>query len=152
MTLKIFNTKNQSGITLIELMVVVAIVGILAAVAFPSYQAYTQKTKRTIAKATLAEIASKQETYQLNHKRFATTLAALGYPGDPTFIDTDKGLSASTSAQAVYSIAFSAATTRAFTVTATAVQGQAKDTGCATFSLANTGNQTATGSAADDCW
>ena len=37
--------KNQSGFTLIELMIVVAIVAILAAIALPAYQTYTKRAK-----------------------------------------------------------------------------------------------------------
>lgn len=38
-------TKNQQGLTLIELMIVIAIIGILGALALPAYQDYTVRAK-----------------------------------------------------------------------------------------------------------
>lgn len=53
--------KNNTGFTLLELMVTVLIVGILVAMAVPQYSKYTDRSNRTAMQADLMRIASALE-------------------------------------------------------------------------------------------
>ncbi len=64
----------QSGVTLIELMIVVAIIGIIAAIAYPSYQNYTKQTRRSDAQIALAQAANQQERFFTECNWYASTL------------------------------------------------------------------------------
>lgn len=73
------SNKNQSGFTLIELMITVAIVAILAAVALPSYQKYVIRGNRATAKAAMMDIADREQQYLLANRSYTNSLSALSY-------------------------------------------------------------------------
>jgi len=64
------NQLNQSGFTLIELMIVVAIVGILASIAMPAYTDYIQRGKAAEATSTLADLRVKMEQYFQDNRTY----------------------------------------------------------------------------------
>ncbi len=57
----LIKTKNQTGFTLIELMIVVAIIGILASIAIPAYQDYVAKAQFTSGLSEIAPYKTKLE-------------------------------------------------------------------------------------------
>lgn len=84
-------TNQQSGFTLIELMIVVAIIGVLAAIAYPSYQRYVIKTKRVDMMTEMQNIASTIESRKLAQGRYSNALVTgLGgdYPNQGTALYT----------------------------------------------------------------
>ena len=129
--------KRQHGITLIELMIVVVIVGILASLAVPAYGRYVMRAKRTDATSALLQIAAAQERFYLQNNTYSGDPAALGIAGTPDNL---------------YALTIAGAGAAGYTATATAQGTQAADTGCATFSINQLGQRTATGTDGDDCW
>lgn len=74
--------SNNSGFTLVELMVVVAIIGILAAIAIPNFQKYQAKSRQTEAKLALASIYTAEKSYAVENSTFSQCLGDIGY--EPT--------------------------------------------------------------------
>lgn len=73
---------NQSGFTLIELMIVVAIIGILAAVAIPSYQDYTARAQVAEGVSLTSQYKTSLAEYYASRGDFVTggavTVASMG--------------------------------------------------------------------------
>ena len=88
------HTDKQSGITLVELMMVIVIVGIIASYAYPTYRDHVNNTRRTDGQATMLKIMQEQRKYFSNENTYTTNLIEdLGYAdsGDGSSIESDEG-------------------------------------------------------------
>lgn len=125
-----------SGFTLIEVMIVVAIIAILASIALPNYLQHLLTSNRASAKACMSEFAQAYE------RRYTTNMS---YAGDAIVLgcQTEGGLDTRYTLTA-------ANTATTFTITATPIGAQVKDTLCGTLTL----NQVGAKGAADPgkCW
>lgn len=70
-------TRNDSGFTLLELLVVVSIVGILASLAIPQYASYRARSYDSIVESQLRHIATGQEAYFAGHTSYTSDLGEL---------------------------------------------------------------------------
>ena len=134
----------HAGFTLIELLIAMVIAGILAAVAYPSYIQHTVKARRVAAESFMLELASRQEQYMLDARRYADSKATLGAttPAEVTAYYT------------VDTSSSNSATPPTYTVTATPIGSQLSQDGkCGTLTYTQAGvkGKSGTGSVAD-CW
>ena len=127
--------QSQRGITLIELMVVIVIVGILAAIAYPSYRQQVMRSNRTEAKVALEQRALALEkcfTRYLSYESDECTASTAAADGETP----DRN----------YSVAL-ASDAESFTVTATAINGQAADQQCDEMTIDERGRRLPA-----ECW
>jgi type IV pilus assembly protein PilE len=121
--------RHERGFTLIELLVVVAVVAILAAIALPSYRQHVVRANRAQAKQFLQDVANRQEQYLLDQRSYTATIGSAGL-----------GMAAPQETSGLYTFAVPATNppggndclgaalpTPGYTLTATAVGGQASD-------------------------
>ncbi len=131
---------SPAGFSLIELMIVVAIVAILATIATGSYRRYAMRANRTDAKSALLQIQVAQEKYYLQYSAYVTTLANIA-AAPPTGLGVAIDGSTGATAAGYYTIALNNPTATSYTLTATAVNGQAADTDCPTLSVDQSGQK-----------
>ncbi len=81
-------SKRQTGMTLIELMVVIVVLGIIITIGAPSYRGYIIRAKRVDATSALLRLAANQERFYMQNNTYASTAqlaaalpAGLGIPG-----------------------------------------------------------------------
>jgi len=134
-TVNRMSSHKQKGMSLIELMIVVAIVGILAAIAYPSYENQVRKSNRTEAKVELERRAGALE------KCYTRTMDYTKDPCKPIW-------AAANTSGGLYSVEVTDKTDSTYTLTATAIGRQAKDTTCKTMILLSTGERRPP----KDCW
>lgn len=71
--------KEQSGFTLVELMIVVAIIGVLSAVAVPNFKKYQAKAKTSEAKVQLAAAYTAEQAFYGDFGIYHSCLAYMGF-------------------------------------------------------------------------
>ncbi|PKI14289.1 type IV pilin protein [Colwellia sp. 12G3] len=132
------NVLTNRGFTLIELMIAVAIVGILAAVAYPSYNDFVLRSNRAEAQRELMRLANLQEQRFVDWRAYTADLTTLGMDANPYITPSGK-----------YSIASVSADGTAFTLTATAINGQENDRNCLALTIDEVGHN---GGTSSHCW
>ncbi|WP_461482457.1 type IV pilin protein [Porticoccus sp.] len=150
------NRKNNSGFTMIELLIVVAIMAVIVALALPNYREYVIKSNRSVAKGALLEVASREEQYFLNNRSYTNSLVDLGLPAN-YYMGSD-GQTLTTSSGSIYQITIDEPDSNtgetAYTLSATPQNSQTEDGRCGIFSIDEQGLKTVTDASesASYCW
>jgi type IV pilus assembly protein PilE len=139
--------SQQSGFTLVELMIVVGIVAILAAIAYPAYTQFVEQANRTDATKTMTYDA---QALQRCYSQYFTYANSATTPCNVV-------LGTTTSPGKWYSITVAIPDAQDYTITAVPIAApQTSDSQCATFTLSSSGLQTAQNSGGSDstktCW
>lgn len=150
--------RTHKGFTLIELVVTMVIAAILAALAIPAYSSYVRKAHRTDAKSALLDMASLEERYFSTQNVYTQTWSDLGYSGTGA-ISVGSGyytVAVPSLTAAIAPTATSVGSPALYSLTATAVGSQLKDTQCYQFTVTSGGVRTSVDSSNVDstaaCW
>jgi type IV pilus assembly protein PilE len=150
--MKVNLNRKQTGVTLLELLIVVAIVAMISAFAYPSYMQYVTRAKRTAATTMLLQVADRQQQFFMDNKRYAGNLTRLGFAADTITVDEDGQVVPADDGDQVYTVTISGSTNTTYTLTAAPQLAQAtKDTKCGSLTLTQTGQRGYSGTGGE-CW
>jgi type IV pilus assembly protein PilE len=138
--------KRPAGYSLIELVIAMGIMAILAKIGFDNYRNYVVRSNRAVARATLSQLAAKQETYNLQNagSGYASTFAPLnGQSGTSFYINRDAAAQAASDNNTIYQVSLTTSgsgATMTYAVQASAQGSQANwDSGCYQLTLNSSG-------------
>lgn len=119
-------TKQETGFSLLELMIAVAIVGIISAVVYPSYREYIIDARRVDAQQALLSFANAMERFKIANSTYAGAAsggANTGFPAAnvfPSQAPIDGG-------DAFYNLRIESSAIRSYTLQAVPVNGSSQD-------------------------
>lgn len=96
--------NNQSGFTLVELMVVVGIIGILIALVAPNLTSFTAKAKQSQAKVELSGLYTAEKSFQAEYNTYHGSLPYIGHIPDGCLNDG----TCNAAAKRTYTVGFTA--------------------------------------------
>ncbi len=112
---RLYKPRRAAGFTLIELMICVAVVGVLSSVAYPAFSGTLATTRRADALVALMKVQVLQERFRADHPVYGE-LSQLGLPA--------------ASPARHYTIEMLDPSATGYSVRASAVGGQQRDTAC----------------------
>jgi type IV pilus assembly protein PilE len=144
-----FKPAGVAGFTLVELLVTMVVAATLISIAVPTYMAQIRKSRRTEARTAVLDLATREERYYSVNNSYAQSAFDLGYGTDTGQI---QNLPVGAGYYQVTVTRFAAVppAPASFTIVATAVGQQVKDTSCQTFKVDQTGAQTSL--PVTNCW
>lgn len=144
--------KRQTGLTLLEIVIAMTIASLLAGLAIPAWRSFIIRGNRTDAITALARIESRQESFFLQHGRYAVE--------DERAVPPPAGLGIASTEHGYYTLALTPDRENGAgyiaTATALSAERQASDERCWRFGTDASGARSATARSGEDttteCW